>query len=195
MFKSRRCGEPKIQTLPSHRIIPEFSLYRLAPWLLVTGACESFPASVFLWQWCTNAFWSKLVTCDYQATPWKVGAGTLDWDQGHIFNDPPGPLSEPGRRRPSGLLPFIHPALTLSSSSSLSPWASSFPLHEQLTLPRIHFSALCSLELSFNKVRQTPTHLSNPKSFLFFQEAFPDCSNHLLFYSHAEQSTQLSHIT
>lgn len=69
------------------------------------------------------------------------------WEQEHILNDPPGPLSEPGPRRPSGLLSFIHPALMLSPSSSLSPWASSFPLREQSTLPRICFSALCSLEL------------------------------------------------
>ena len=54
-FKCRRCGVTlldvhKTQTFPSHRITQEFSLYRLAPWLLVTGAHESFPASRFLWQ-------------------------------------------------------------------------------------------------------------------------------------------------
>ena len=99
---------------------------------------------------------------------------------------------------PGGLLVSCRSSILLSCSPLPRPsppghlhshYVSNPLFPEYVSLPYVPLSS------SFNKARQTPTHLSNPKSFLFFQEAFPDYSNHLLFYSPAEQGTQLSRIT
>ena len=95
-----------------------------------------------------------------------------------------------------GLLVSCHSSILLSRSPLPLPsphghlhshYMSNSLFPEYISLPYV--------PLSSPSIKPSPTHLSNPKSFLFFQEAFPDCSNHLLFYSPAEQSTQLSHIT
>lgn len=174
----------KTQTFPSHRITQEFSLYRLAPQLLVTGAHESFPASRFLWQWCTNDFWSELATCDYWATPWRVGERTLDWESGahpqwpsRSSVWPRDPLFTVWPQEAS--LVSCHSSilfslvLTLSLLPSLHRYLHSHSMSNVL-LPEYFSLPYVPSSCSFSKARQTPTRLSSPKSYLLLQEAFPD---------------------
>ena len=193
MFKSRRHGETQSTDISSSQDNPSF---HYIGW--PCGCWWQEPVSHFL----QTCFYGSDVQMPsgldllpvIPNPPWKVGAETLGGDQGHILNDPSGPLN----LAPGGLLVSCHSSILLSRSPLPLPsprvhlhshYMSNPLFPEYVSLPYVPLSS------SFNKARQTPTHLSNPKSFLFFQEAFPDYSNHLLFYSPAEQCTQLSHIT
>lgn len=88
---------------------------------------DSFPARVFLWQCCTNAFWPELVTHGYWATLGRVVARTLEWESGFILNGPPGPLfvyrtpsSQSGPWRAFSLVSSCHPSIQLSLALTLS---------------------------------------------------------------------------
>lgn len=72
------------------------------------------------------------------------------------------------------LLPSIHSAL---SGSHMSPHAPSFPFHEHI-LPRFDLSACVPSSSFLSNVCLTPIPLSSPKSYLLFQEGFPDYPSH-----------------
>lgn len=177
----------KIQTFPFHRLMQEFSLYRLAPRLLVTKesmihflhACF-YDSAV---QMPSSLNWLLIIIEPHQGgwwqEPWIENRGSysmvlqvLCLTAGlHLHNLAPGGLS---LWSPPAIHPFSFLWLSLCH---MSPHAPSFPVHEH-TLPRFDLSACVPSSSFLSIVWLTPTHVSSPKSYLLFQEGFPDYPSH-----------------
>lgn len=165
-FRSKRYGVTWldamiIQTFPSHRIIQEFSLHRLAPFLLVTKESGVISCSLLYVNDVQMVFWSALVICIYWATPRRAVVRTLNWESGvhpqwssrasaSVWLWDPLFTAWPQKAFLSGLS-CTHPfcSLTLTCSPLSTPHTHVLSHHiNSITLPGIYLFALCSLGLA-----------------------------------------------